>query len=708
MRFALAILGFIGLFGGGSVEAATALPYQVYSNPKRIDASVFEDEHYNHAAAVAQYGSRVYVAWNGNRHNIAEGQAGQVIMLSTSDDGGRHWSSPILPFVREYRASDTRLKQVVDAAPGNADDNHKVRYAGANAIQWQPSLTVFRNKLLMFWTVGRFTEGAALLMSELEPDGQQWRTKELHFKEDGTPYFLAQINSQAPVTSDPPVLSADAAARYVKIVGAQEAIPGQIRLADVSAKLLMAEGAVPGIINLAAQKFVLSPNQATVVKDKDSNDVLVVSCILLQTAVDWSIAVKIPALLTTTDGERWQLSLVPIPVGEKGLLSDERGDIGIISAWEPTTVVDRRGDFQMLMRLLLPPKTATNLIPVGTGFRVANASGRYEPGVGVHWSPVRLSNIDIPSTRSGTARIVQQDRWVMVANHYPQNVVYEGNIPKFKYEKSDLWSRNNMELFFSTRGEDDYLAGINISGNIADPGKEIVHYPVVQSASVGGKGGDMLVAYSTHRRETSCTRFGGEERACHDSIQFSRIMELPDPKRPAIYPNQLARYFSFGKSVPQEQSFRFVNNVLTLHDRASAGIETWGSSGCVKLRFQLDGVLPLNDERPILSFGRTPNRAAPIGLVVRNVGGNIQGVLGKKMLALSPDSDGWMSTRVCYDYGSGKLSANGVEYDLGPGKLLKQSYLGDPTIARHDRVLPDLHLDISAMTLEVLVSGDNP
>jgi hypothetical protein len=362
----------------------------------------------------------------------------------------------------------------------------------------------------------------------------------------------------------------------------------------------------------------------------------------------------------------------------------------------------------MLMRLNLPPKTLADNIPAGSGYRVAIAKGRYEPGVGVRWEAPRLADFDVPATRSATARITQQNRWVMVANHYPQNVTYEGNLPTFKYEKPDLSPRVNMELFFSTRGEDDYLAGLNISQGVDDPGKEVVHYPVVQSASVGGKGGDILIAYSTHRRERSCTRFGGEKRACHDSIRFSRIMDLPDPKVPAIYPNQLAKYFSFGKAAPQDETFRYSNNILTLRDRASAGMETWGVSGCVKLRFQLDGNLLPNDERPVFSFGRTPDRATPIGLTVRNVDGALKGSLGRKLITLPTDPEGWMSARVCYDYAKGRLSVNDAEYDAGPGKLGRQSYLGDPTIARRDRIWPDLRLDVKSTTLEVLVPDDKP
>ena len=85
---------------------ATAAPqaYQVYNNPQRLSSLVIEDPHYHHAATVAQFGNRVFVAWNGNNYNSSEGQPGQVIMLKTSDDDGAHWSRTIVPFSTTYRA----------------------------------------------------------------------------------------------------------------------------------------------------------------------------------------------------------------------------------------------------------------------------------------------------------------------------------------------------------------------------------------------------------------------------------------------------------------------------------------------------------------------------------------------------------------------------------------------------------------------------
>jgi hypothetical protein len=227
----------------------------------------------------------------------------------------------------------------------------------------------------------------------------------------------------------------------------------------------------------------------------------------------------------------------------------------------------------------------------------------------------------------------------------------------------------------------------------------MVHYPYVQSASVGGSGDDLLIVYSTHRREKSCVGGRGAPAACHDSIRFLRLRDMPDPKRPAIYPNHFARYFGYGQATPQAQTYSVSNNQLTLLDRGSAGIETQGDTGCINLRFKWDGALGANDTRPVLAFGRSADRASPVGLVLRGTGGGAKLMLGDKPVA-DVARGAWTATRVCYDLARGRLTDGAAVLDLGAGKLDPRSYLGDNTLARRNGRLPDLVIDVAATSLE--------
>jgi len=694
----LGALRFAAAFGllAAALQGAVGAPlsYQVYNSPKRIASVVLEDPHYHHAATVAQYGSRVYVAWNGNDYNASEGQPGQVIMLRTSDDDGATWSKTTIPFSKAYRALDDQLKKGVDAAPGDADDNHKVHNPAAR--QWQPALTVFKGKLLMFWGMDRDAEGSAMMMSVLEPDGRQWRSNELHFKGDGSPYFVPEIDGQAGKSDDPSSLSIPG--RYPKILGA-DTIPTAIRLNDIPPALLKAENAAGPQISLQGQRLVPSSNQAAVLRLKDGTEVLAVSAILEQTSVDWNnLAVKIPAVLTTTDLQTWQMSVVPLKPGGADLLGHARGDLGLVSAWEPTVNVDHLGNFHMEFRLNLPPRTAGGGDPDSNGTRSAGVIGSFEPGVGVHWKEAHRADFDLAVSRSTITKLPGDLRWVMAGNNNVQGASYDGRgIPVFRAEKFEPWARENLTLFFSTRGDDDFVAGLNVSGDLDAHGVEEVHYPYIQSAAIGGKGDDLLVVFSTHRREPSCKGGNPNPRACHDSIRFVRIKELPDPKAPAIYPNHFARYFSYGRPRPQDKVYSLKENLLTLVDRGSAGIETAGNDGCMNLRFRLDGAVADGDVRPIVSFGRTSDRVGAIGLVVR--GGRL--FLGEKPIGNPVAPGAWNDVRVCYDYAAGRLSAGGVDWTLGPGNLSQRTYLGDQTLAKRDRRLPDLSFDLAGTSLEL-------
>ena len=294
--------------------ASATLHYQIYGAPKRDDGEVYRGEGYHHASTVARVGSTTYVAWNGNLYNSSEGQPGQVILLSQSGNGATGtWSAPQIPFVRAYRALDERFG-AIDAAPGAADDDHRIRQTSSR--QWQPGLIVFNGKLIMFWGLDRTTAGAAMMMSVAEPDLLQWRSHELHFNAaDGTPYMVP-IENVGASTFVPPqdpatLLIQDGMAKAYPNARGVSSVPTDLNINDISSSYLDAEaldGETPVTMPVSLRGHRLLPfaGQPVVIHPLGGVPLLAVPIILEQTAVDWNnLAVKIPALLTTTDLVSW-------------------------------------------------------------------------------------------------------------------------------------------------------------------------------------------------------------------------------------------------------------------------------------------------------------------------------------------------------------------------------------------------------------------
>jgi hypothetical protein len=701
------LLGFLA--AATAAVAGPPIPYQVYDSPKRLDSTVFEAAHYHHAPTVAEFNGRIHVAWNGNLYNSTEGQPGQVIMLRSSDDGGRRWSDTKVPFVKEYRALDELGKKGVDAL-GNADDDHKIRLASAR--QWQPSLVAFRGKLLMFWGQDRGAPGSALMMSALEPDGEQWRSHEMRFGAKGVPYMMPVRNAGkgSEAVSDPPYISIETGARAIAldgIVGARS-IPSALNVADLPAQVLKEAGAggdgrsaaaMP--MSLVGQRLVPSPNQATVVKDSRGQEVLVVALVLQQSIGDWNnLVLKLPATLTTTDLVNWKLSVVPLRSEKQDFLGEGRGDLGMISAWEPTVTENIDGGMEMLFRINLPPTRAGGGDPGGTAFRLAHAQGQFTSSGAIEWGQARPLDMDVPVTRGMATRILRSNRWVMVHNHFPQGAVYaNAAAPAFRSDKYEPWARRNLTVFFSTRGKSDYVAGYSMSAATETVGVEMAHYPAVVSRRSAEGIDELMVVYSTHRRVPACQqqKSAAPVALCHDSIQFSRIRMPPDPAGAYIYPNHLANHYAFGRAKPQEKSFGYTAGKLTLFDRGSAGIDTQGDSGCLNLRFRTGKVGAA--DRPVLSFGRSADRVTPIGLSIKAKGPDLRLSLGATELAGNYRQDDWISSRVCFDHKKKTMSVGDVTV-RGGDAMSDRAYLGDSTLGRVEARLPDLEFDVAAMSLD--------
>jgi hypothetical protein len=675
--------------------------YETYYNPKRLNSTVYESRNYQHAATVAVYKGKVFVAWNGNNYSSKEGDPGQVIMLRTSDDGGSHWSDTRIPFVKDYRALDELQGKAVDAQPGNADDDHKIRLASAR--QWQPSLVVFRDKLLMFWSQDRSTPGSSLIMSALENGGEQWRSHELHFKPDGTPHMLAVVNGGKDLfkVSNPSYISVERAVRaQLPMITGAEALPATASIRGLSRASLDQAGSGDVPAGAATVNFVPAPHHAAVLRDRSGEPMLAVAVILQQASGDWAnSAIKVPAVLTTRDLTNWQMSIMPLRKGGGDFLGDPRGDVGLLSAWEPTIVQDIDGNLEMLFRLNLPPKQDSGGDPGSQGFRAAISKGRFTPSGAIQWELPRPVDYDVPVTRPSAIYLPEARRWVLVQNHSVQGAGYDSSgAPSFRSEKYDPWARQNITVFFSSRGKDDFVAGLSVSESAEEPGVEIVHYPYVAV-----DGGDLLIVYSTHRRIPACFQNKGSAmpvEICHDSIRLSRIRDLPDASKLYVYPNHFAHHYKYGKAKAQEKTYRVSGRTLTLINQGSAGIETPGDRGCLSLKFRLDGNIQGNRARPVISFGRTPDRTSSVGLSIERAASSAYRLMaGHEPVPGNIRVGEWTSKNVCYDYRAKTLSVDGAEYRLG-NAMSERSYLGETGLGRLEADYPDISFDVGGMRLK--------
>jgi hypothetical protein len=383
------------------------------------------------------------------------------------------------------------------------------------------------------------------------------------------------------------------------------------------------------------------------------------------------------------------------PAGD--LLQSPRGDLGLVTAWEPTLALDANGNVRVEFRINLAPLTAAGTPASSGGWRAGSAVGVIQPDGRISFSQAHHVDLDVPASRASMTKLPGQQRWVMAANHMVQGVAYQGSVaPSFPSDTYQPWAREDLSLWFSTRGGDDFVSGVDVSAPLGVPGLELVHYPAVQAV-----GNALAVAYSLRRRDVTCGTPAATLAGCHDAIQYVRIGGLPDAAKPAVYPNAFASYFTYGHATPQTRSSTLAPGVLTLNGRGSAGIETPGTTGCVSLRFRLEAPLAAGDVRPVFSFGRSTDRAHAMGLQLRGMaGGQMELLLGSVVVQTRLAPGLWISAPMCYDFVQRKLWSGTAVWNLGAATPSYRSYLGDDTLAWRALPMPDLSFDLAALTLQ--------
>ena len=159
--------------------------------------------------------------------------------------------------------------------------------------------------------------------------------------------------------------------------------------------------------------------------------------------------------LLLCDGDAWSMSLV------------NTAAFGDFCAWEPFLVEDPNRQVSVFTRNLDARVSDDEFMLVS-----ASLDG------GKTFAPSTSTNMLVPSTR-GFANRTDRRRWLMVHNDHPQR---SDRTPDQKLSAN---ARRNGALFWSRRGCDDFVAGINFSGDetsmnypqfIAEPERLLVNY----------------------------------------------------------------------------------------------------------------------------------------------------------------------------------------------------------------------------------------
>ncbi len=171
----LTVLLFSPLLAG-----QTILPWRNYSvyQPRITKDYIcnpeFEKLQYNHCSSIAFFKDTWIAMWNANTVP-KESEPNQLIYMATSSDA-RNWTAPELCFASEQRS---------------------INPVKCKLVQWQPTLTVYNNRLWAFWSQLSFTGPYRKIKDEYygcyfsvlkRPEGK-WFNRRLTWNGDPDPVF---------------------------------------------------------------------------------------------------------------------------------------------------------------------------------------------------------------------------------------------------------------------------------------------------------------------------------------------------------------------------------------------------------------------------------------------------------------------------------------------------------------------------------------
>lgn len=202
------------------------------------------------------------------------------------------------------------------------------------------------------------------------------------------------------------------------------------------------------------------------------------------------ISLKSNALLTTTNGEDWSLVVI------------DTSAFGNFVAWEPFVVENPAGHVRVFSRSL-------NTLADDKDFLLVAVSS----DGGQTFTASTSTGLLVPSTR-GFARQVSAKRWVMAHVDHPQNSARGSGLSA---------GRANGALFMSRRGCDDFVPGVNFSGN-----DRFVNYP---QFIVSPDGDDVLINYTSGNGGITTRR----------SLKLVTV-PLPDDTHAYVHPRSVNQY----------------------------------------------------------------------------------------------------------------------------------------------------------------------
>jgi hypothetical protein len=259
-------------------------------------------------------------------------------------------------------------------------------------------------------------------------------------------------------------------------------------------------------------------------------------------------SIKFNAILKTANGIDWTLTAI------------DTSDFGDFCAWEPFVVEDPAGHVYGYSRNLDARAADKDFMLVAVSTDYADT-----------FSPSVSSKMLVPSTR-GFARRISRKRWLMVHNDRSQR---SDRTPNQALSRD---ARRNGALFFSRRGANDFVPGVNFSGDELS-----VNYP--QMINVGS---NVLVHWTSNT--------GG---AIRRSMKLARFA-APSDEFAHIYPRSVTTYDPVTpidpKLVSGPPSYYLFNGVNQSRSATSLTAST-GVTYAAWLRWDYDGSLIMDSRQ---------------------------------------------------------------------------------------------------------------
>lgn len=404
----------------------------------------------------------------------------------------------------------------------------------SSSTQFQPNLIVYNDKLYCFWIQGRSkiryrkeTFETATMMSILSEPSGKWINHRLEFNyETEKIYFNSKCSTG-----------------------------------------VLEYGISPTGNNLFYDKnqYLLYPNHATIF----SKNRLIIAATLYKVNhpphihkwynKPWNETEKLNILLLTNNGINWNLEKI------NSFKEAKYKDV-----WEPIISESINNQYYLFSRNL-----KDDLLNISEQSPIIFSKSDDLK----NWTPYQKLAYDIPNS-NGFIKKISKSRWVFIHNDYRQ----------ITNKEKSIMARQNISLFFSTRGSTDYIPGINISQNngLLVNQNERISYPKLTLHN-----NKIFSTFTKRLYDPNMNQIGYD-------ICLSIIGNIPENNKIYIYPRQ------FAKHMINRAHYSVINikkNHLFLFGNSSAGIETKHNEFQIKLRYKLGILMTANEKSILLTIG---------------------------------------------------------------------------------------------------------